>query len=310
MESSKELIQYSKKMIRKGSKSFALASFFFAEKERAGSWLLYSWCRYADDLIDLAENKTEALKRLQSLETETAKCFDQNMSLEYFDTPELKGLAVVAREFQIPARYALDLLRGMRMDVEGREYKTIEELLEYCYCVAGTVGLMMCHIMGLSRTEALDNAVCMGNAMQLTNISRDVLDDWNLGRIYFPQEWQKDYGLTKENFLQPDSRRLLSLMTKRLLNVADQNYYLGWRGLDALPFRAAWAVGVAGQVYSRIGVKVAQKKEKAWDQRCYVTLSEKIFISFIVTLKLCVRFAPRLFRPWKAKPITRTWSSS
>jgi phytoene synthase len=196
------------------------------------------------------------------------------------------------------------------MDIEEREYQTIEELLDYCYCVAGTVGLMMCHIMGLSRPEALDNAVNMGNAMQLTNISRDVLDDWNLGRIYFPKQWLQEYGLTRENFNLPDNRRLWALMTKRLLSVADKNYSSGWRGLNALPFRAAWAVAVAGQVYSRIGSKVLKKQEKAWEQRCYVTLPEKILISISTTFILFIRFLPRLFTPWKAKPINRIWSQT
>jgi len=305
-----ELVSYSKKTIQKGSKSFSLASFFFAEHERTGSWLLYSWCRYADDLIDKAENKNEALVRLESLLVQTKKCFDINVPIELFETTELKGLAVVVREFQIPEKYALDLLRGMRMDIEGREYHTIEELLDYCYCVAGTVGLMMCHIMGLSRSEALDNAVCMGNAMQLTNISRDVLDDWNLGRIYFPQSWLKEYGLNKENFNLPDSRRLWSLMTQRLLKVAEKNYLIGRKGFDALPFRAAWAVAIAEQVYSKIGEKVLNKKEKAWDKRCYVTLIEKIFISILVTIQISIRFLPRIFYPWKPEPIQKIWSQT
>lgn len=306
----KELVRYSKKTIEKGSKSFSLASFFFAEHERTGSWLLYSWCRYADDLIDKAENKKEALVRLETLQEQTKKCFDAAVPIELFDTAELKGLAVVAREFQIPEKYALDLLRGMRMDIEGRDYQTIEELLDYCYCVAGTVGLMMCHIMGLSRSEALDNAVCMGNAMQLTNISRDVLDDWNLGRIYFPQNWLKEYGLNKENYNLPDSRRLWALMIQRLLKVAEKNYLIGRKGLDALPFRAAWAVAIAGQVYSKIGEKVLNKKEKAWDKRCYVTLIEKIFISILVTIQISIRFLPRIFYPWKPEPIQKIWSQT
>jgi 15-cis-phytoene synthase len=301
-----ELVSYCKMTIQKGSKSFALASFFFSRRQRRGAWLLYSWCRYADDLIDKAKDKSEALQRLNALEEKTKLCWQKGAA--NLDAPELIGLAVVAEEFQVPQKYALDLLRGMRMDIEDKKYETIEDLLEYCYCVAGTVGLMMCHIMGLSRETALENAVHLGNAMQLTNISRDVLEDLRLGRIYFPRQWLQQLDVSEESF--STCREAWAQLSQKLLAEAETHYQSGWQGLDALPFRAAWAVAVAAKVYARIGAKVAARGMQAWDKRCYVTLLEKSWISVFVTVHISLRMLPRLLNPWKAQPINVIWSRS
>lgn len=300
----KDLISFSKQQIQKGSKSFAMASFFFKEQERAAAWLLYSWCRYVDDLIDKAPSKTEALKALRALEEQTKLCFTN----ETPDSSPMRGMQIVVRQFSIPLKYPLDMLRGMRMDVEGFTYNTLAELEDYCYCVAGTVGLMMSHIMGISSQEALQDAVAMGNAMQMTNIARDVKEDLEMGRIYFPSEWLQQFDLTKDNFSQHTTA--WPAITRQLLREADKNYQNGWAGLQFLPFRAAWAVGVAGEVYRRIGTKVRARGPKAWDKRCYTTTYEKLWVVVSASTKLFFRFLPRLWKPYSPQTITSVWGQS
>ncbi len=295
---------FSRQQIQFGSKSFCFASLFFSPKERAGSWLLYSWCRYVDDEIDQAADKADALKRLGWLEQGTREAFYSDQPLENL---HFEGLRLVIKEFGIPLKYPLDMLRGMKMDVEDRVYQTSDELEEYCYCVAGVVGLMMCHIMGVSGPQALGHAVSLGSAMQLTNIARDVQDDLTLGRIYFPRQWLATYGMTEQEFALPQNRRRWVLLTQKLLDLAAQRYNEGRQGLPYLSFRAALACGIAASVYERIGSKVLSRKEKAWDNRCYVPLGTKIRIALFETLKLGVFMSRRLIIRWTSKPIETVW---
>ncbi len=302
----KKLIELSQKDIVKGSKSFSLASFFFNRRQRQGSWLLYSWCRYVDDQIDLAPNSQVALIRLEDLGAMTLK----SERHEWMEIPAMRSLQLLVHEYKIPIQYPLDLLRGMRMDVEGRHYETLQDLEDYCYCVAGVVGLMMCHVMGVSNQKALAHAVSLGKAMQMTNICRDIEEDYKMGRIYLPAQWLRQEGLSFENFALPMNRMKWFQLSYRLLLEADQKYQTGLEGLQYLPFRAAWAVGIAARFYSRIGYKVLARKELAWDQRCHVGLLEKMVLLIQTTVKISYYFKSRLFRKWKETPIDMTWSSS
>lgn len=303
------LVDYGRRQIQVGSKSFSFASFFFSERERQGAWLLYSWCRYCDDEIDRAASPTEALARLSALEELTHAACHGDMALEH---PVFQGLRWVTREFQIPEKYPLDLLRGMRMDVEGRSYENLAELEDYCYCVAGVVGLMMCHVMGLSRTEALSNAVALGSAMQLTNICRDVDQDLALGRVYFPRQWLREAGIADgpdllHNFAAPEARKKWASLAARLLRVADERYQHGILGLDSLSFRAALAVGIAGRVYRQIGVKVLAHGDQAWDHRCYTRLDEKLWVAAQAVVDIGWRLFHRMWNRWQPQPISAVW---
>ncbi len=298
-----DLVAFSCEQIKKGSKSFAFASFFLSPRERAGAWLLYSFCRYCDDQIDHAEDHQTALQNLEKEVTEALGAKDQILN------PHLEGLRLVCQEFKIPHKYPFDLLRGMRMDVEGRKYETMDELQEYCYCVAGVVGLMMCHIMGVSHEKALDHAVSLGSAMQLTNISRDVLDDWKMGRIYIPMQWLRAADVDPRDFASPRGQAFWAVWAEQLVQEAQINYDHGREGLRYLSPKAALACGIASAVYSRIGHKVLSRKSLAWHRRCFVTLFEKIVLAVVESFRLVIS---RLVaeKSWTPQPIEHTWSKS
>src|SRR5262249_42093297 len=101
-------------------------------------------------------------------------------------TPETRCFQAVVQECAIPVRYPTGLLDGFEMDVVGTRYDTLGDLERYAYRVAGTVGLMLCHVMGVRDERALPHAAALGIAMQLTNVCRDVAEDWALGRVYVP----------------------------------------------------------------------------------------------------------------------------
>ncbi|MCA9565215.1 MAG: phytoene/squalene synthase family protein, partial [Myxococcales bacterium] len=186
-------------IIAANSKSFHLASRLLPEDVRQRAVVIYAWCRRVDDAIDECPPGTEqeALARLHDeLNAVYAEPGDSQgeSQVDIDHDVILRAFRSVVRERRIPRQYPADLLEGMRWDVEGRRYRTIETLYHYCYCVAGTVGLMMSHVMGVRRESALRNATHLGMAMQLTNICRDVVEDWQRGRLYLPESWLAEVG--------------------------------------------------------------------------------------------------------------------
>ena len=186
------IVEHSRKLIEKGSKSFAGAARLFDDDTRASAYMLYAWCRHCDDEIDDQDlgfkradgSPVPQAERLAQLTEKTraaiAGCADE---------PVFQALARVVAKHNIPARHPMELIEGFRMDVDGRHYRTADETLSYCYHVAGVVGVMMAMIMGVRDTPTLNRAADLGIAFQLTNIARDVVPDALEGRVYLPSDW-------------------------------------------------------------------------------------------------------------------------
>ncbi|MEN0088710.1 MAG: phytoene/squalene synthase family protein, partial [Pseudomonadota bacterium] len=178
----------------------------------------------------------------------------------------------------IPHAHPLALVRGFEMDVDERAYVTIADTEEYCYHVAGVVGVMMAQVMGVRSEATLDRASDLGIAFQLTNIARDVIDDAHAGRMYLPLDWLKEQGLESIDPDDPDHRRRLYGLALRLLDRADPHYESAHAGIAALPWRSAWAIAAAGRVYRDIGSKLRQGGPDAWQSRISTTKGRKIFL--------------------------------
>jgi phytoene synthase len=220
------------------------------------------------------------------------------------------ALQYIVHRYGIPAHYALELVEGMAMDARGTRYNSLKELLLYCYRVAGTVGLMMSHVMGLRDESALKHAADLGIAMQLTNIARDITEDAAMGRIYLPLSWLQEAQIPIAEVAAPEHREKLAMLSLRLLREADRYYRSGDAGLWHLSFRWACAVSAARQVYSEIGSLLLRKGARAWDQRTYVTGSLKVWVVMCAVLSL-LRWVPgRLSRPWSAAPLRIVWKYS
>lgn len=267
--------QINKGIIQSGSKSFYFASVLLPQECRTACYQLYSWCRYVDDQVDLVDVRQARLNliELKGL-TEIALKGDQKV------TPPFQQLREVARKYQIPSLYFEDMLKGLTMDVEGVTFRDLAELRLYCYRVAGTVGLMMSHVLGVSDKRALDHARELGIAMQLTNIARDVRSDFERGRVYLPMQWLRDLEIEVRELMEPYNRNSLVKVIRRLLDEADQSYRFGREGIPYLSKGARLAITVASQVYRRIGVIVGARLGRAWDHRVYVPWWQKCFILF------------------------------
>ncbi len=275
------LVAASRAAIARGSKSFALASRLFDPATRDRATLLYAWCRYADDVIDgqvdgfsrvvAVESPTERLAALEA-GTRAALAGDVNSDLPF------AALARVAAETSMPDRYPLDLIEGFRSDVEERSFATFDETMTYCYHVAGCVGVMMAIVMGVSPDDraTLDRACDLGLAFQLNNIARDIIEDAANGRCYLPEDWLAAAGIAPETFAMAANRVALASVVARLVDEAERYAASSCFGTPALPWRSAWAVLAAADIYGSIGRRVRTEGTAALDRRVTTSRGEKL----------------------------------
>ncbi len=274
------ILDASRASIQKGSTSFAAAARLFDPKVREDAYLLYAWCRHCDDEIDgqvmgrgaVGLDPVLAKAKLVELEDNTRRA----LAGETMDDTAFAAFQRVALRHGMAARYPLDLLEGFRMDVEGRTYQTLEDTLLYAYHVAGVVGVMMAQVMGVSDLATLRRAADLGLALQLTNISRDVIEDAKGGRVYLPAEWLGAAAGDPEAVADPANRAAVFSATQRLLAAAEPYYASARWGLKALGFRSAWAIAAARGVYRQIGVKVLAMGPEGMDRRASTSASTKL----------------------------------
>lgn len=276
MSNTSELAQVS---IDQGSKSFAMASRLFPKELRDGANRIYFWCRHCDDVIDEGGGFAE----LETLKVLTLNIWDKDQKSHQEPFMAFRETII---KYNIPSHYPMELLEGMRMDLVGKSYFTLSELKLYCYRVASTVGLMMCHVMGIYRASALKEAADLGVAMQLTNIARDVKEDFDLGRTYLPLEWLQAEGLTQTNYMKRENREKLFRVIKRLLFVAEDSYQEGLKGLDALSWRSALTILCAARIYREIGREILHIGPAAIDNRTVISKKQKysIVLSSLATM--------------------------
>lgn len=267
-------------IIRQHSKSFALAARLLSPDVRRRAERLYAWCRYADDAIDYAPTPFAAVVALAELRAELNAIYTGRTP----DTAAGQMLKAVVEEIRLPSEYPEELLKGMTMDTLGQRYNSLDELLQYCHRVAGVVGLMMCHAMGVTDDRAAVHAGHLGIAMQLTNIARDVAEDWAKNRLYLPTDW---LGGTPTAGRQLDDSTVAPAI-RRLLNEADRYYVSGDGGLQYLDRRSRLAVRTARLVYSAIGHQVRQCGCRPSAGRAITSKATKVRAVLMATWKTCL----------------------
>lgn len=280
MASREALVAHARASIARGSKSFAAASRLFQPVMRDRVWLLYAWCRACDDIVDGQDHGGtmtsvgDLAARLTRIETLT----DAALAGEETGEPAFDCLALVARECALPHRYVHDLLEGFALDAEGWRPETLNDLLAYCYHVAGAVGCLMAIVMGVAPDDeaVIDRACDLGLAFQLANVARDVTEDAAGGRCYLPRDWLREVELDESALLDPAARPRLALLTGRLATLAGRYEVSARVGTPALSYRAAWAVLAAAGIYGGIARKVLGAGQGALDRRMTTGTGEKL----------------------------------
>ncbi|NBN63136.1 phytoene/squalene synthase family protein [Pannonibacter tanglangensis] len=256
--------------IRKGSRSFHLASALLPADIRSAAQALYAFCRHADDLIDDPRANRHALDQLR-LRLELI--YDGRPADHACD----RAFARTVAQHAIPKELPAALLDGFDMDISRRHYGSIAEVKAYATCVASSVGLMMALVMGTGEAAALARAADLGIAMQLTNIARDVGEDARNGRLYLPADWLDEAGVDAADLLRaPRFSPALGRVVQRLLAEAGAHYRLGHAGIAALPAPCRPAIRSAALVYEAIGNAVAAQGHDSVSSRAHTSLAGKL----------------------------------
>lgn len=259
--------------------SFAFATRFLPAAERARIAGIYAWCRYTDDLVDVADARG-AHERLDRWHALSRDAYAGNVTgVELLD-----DVMPAARRAGVPFRYPAELVEGMRMDLRHRPYATMHELRTYLWRAAGTVGLWLAESYGVRDPWALERAALLGEAMQLTNIIRDVGEDLDRGRLYVPLEVMEAYGLDREMLIA--ARRMgLPLgkpwcsMIEELIGIADRDYGKAREALFALPPGFRRAAAIASHVYAGIHDAVRRIDHQTLHRRASTSRAEKVALA-------------------------------
>ncbi len=262
--------------IRRHSRSFSFASRLLPAGKRADVERLYAWCRWCDDGVDAAASQEDAHDFVDRATQDVHRIAAGLAPVEI----ESRWLAELVGRHELPLEAALALLDGMRSDLTPAAGFDEEELLRYCFRVAGAVGVLMCPILGLDDRRFLPHAAALGMGMQLTNIARDVAEDWRRSRCYLPVEWTD--GLRPAGD-PPDPERVRRGVRK-ILDVADAYYAAGEAGVSGLDPDSRLAVRAAARIYHAIGTRIRKRDCQVLDERAHVSTFRKVRLFALAVL--------------------------
>lgn len=243
--SMRKAYKQAEKITAEHSKSFYFASGLLPEEKRSAVRALYAFCRTVDDIVDeSSDSEQDAQLDYWRTMVETASFADNDLvAAAWADT---------LTRYHIPRHYALQLIDGVARDLFQPRYQTFDELARYCYGVASTVGLMSMYIVGFQNNEAVPYAIKLGVALQMTNILRDVGEDYKNGRLYLPREELAFYGIQEsdiaEGHITDNWRQFMKFQIERTRQVYEDSR----AGVKMLEREGQLAIGAASVFYQGI----------------------------------------------------------
>jgi 15-cis-phytoene synthase len=272
----------SRKMTREHAKTFYFASHVLPAQKRSDAYAVYAFCRHVDDQIDLAPDDLSRERALADLSHllhmaygSDAEAAALENSLEW-----LKAFRETVRRRAIPVRYFEDLLKGVEMDRGRVRIQTWEVLNAYCYHVASVVGLIMVHVLTEPAPELLKPASDLGTAMQLTNILRDILEDWQRDRIYLPGEELERFGLSEKSIAGQVVDEPFRKMMRFQIARARDYYEAAEPGIAALPADGSrFCARLMSTVYGAILDEIERADYQVFRGRVRVSLPRKLALA-------------------------------
>jgi len=238
------------------AKSFSWAGYFLPKEKFRECSALYDFCRVADNIADDEEGIENKLKKFIQFENDFHK--------KNFENSIIKNMWELIEKFDISLKVVQDLLLGIKSDIKTEvKLDSKKDLLIYSYRVAGTVGLMMAKILKVNKKNSLKSAIDLGIAMQLTNISRDVIEDAKINRFYIDKSFEK---------------------ISSTIRLAETFYENSFYSIKDIPVGFRFSILVARRVYRKIGYKILNTKNLENYQnsgKIYVSKLEKIFETFL-----------------------------
>lgn len=272
---------------RKHAKTFYMATRFLPYHKQRSIFAVYGLCRTLDDLVDEAEyhpkrSKSNIIRELENFRVQLISAYrgaEQKNSV-------LIAFADVLNRYKISLEHPLTLLDGVKMDLVKNRYENFDELYEYSYKVASVVGLMTSEIFGYSDQKAMNYAVDLGIAMQLTNILRDVGEDLSRNRIYLPKEDLERFGLKEKDLFKREVSPNFVECMKFQIERARTYYSSAGKGIPMLSKDSRLPVLLARENYSRILDKIEENEYHVFHQRAYLNSTEKFSILPKILLQL------------------------
>ncbi|QAS51223.1 phytoene/squalene synthase family protein [Halobacillus litoralis] len=265
-----EAYHHCRELIEKHSKTFSKAFAMLPKKQKRAVWAIYAFCRRVDDIVDEGENpKSE----LEAFAVDFEAFMDGTLELDH---PCWIALDDVFNNFPIDPQPYYDMIKGQRMDLYPRTIHSKDDLLDYCYHVASTVGLMLLPVIAPGRVDMLRNgAIELGYAMQLTNILRDIGEDLEIDRIYLPGDLMKQYGYTFVELQEQKVNQAFIRLWEDLASDAEIYYEQGLATLEAYPVYSRAPVGGAARMYRAILSEVRKNDYQVFEKRNFVSDQKK-----------------------------------
>lgn len=265
-----------RRITKQYAKTFYLAGCFLPREKRDAAFSVYAIGRLGDEAVDGIHASPKDKLIAQVKDKVAAAYAASNDSL---NEPLLLVFRETVKKFHIPKHYLDELFAGISMDLEKTRYRNFQELYTYCYRVAGVVGLLMLKIFGEVKPQAQKYAIDLGIAMQLTNILRDIPEDWGRGRIYLPQEEMVRYRITESDIanktVSSDFKALLQFQIQR----AREYYASAKEGIKNIQHgRSRFVVSVMLQMYSEILTVIERQGYDIYSKRAYVPAFRKVSI--------------------------------
>jgi len=264
-------IEECKEYTRHHAKSFYFSSFLLSKEKRYAAYAIYTFCRYTDNLVDHSHKipDFETVSRFDSVNNFLDDVYSGGIPDNAF--------ANTVKKFKIPRHYFTELIDGVMMDITKNRFATFMELDTYCYKVASVVGLMMSEIFGYSSKSALPYAVYLGKAMQLTNILRDIHEDYMMDRIYLPDDELKCFEYTGDDIRNKVMDSRFFDMMKFNIGRNRAFYELGSNGIPYLTNDGSRTTAVLMyKIYSGILNEIEKHNYDIYSQRRYVSTMGKI----------------------------------
>jgi 15-cis-phytoene synthase len=269
-----DAISYCTKLTKDHSSTFYLGSRLFSQPERRAVSVVYAVCRSGDDAVDEALNYSFAFDNL--------RLWWENIERAYSRQPRVNqplelALSWVLENYDVPKQAFEELYLGLDSDLRPSPYETLEDLMLYCRRVAGVVGWLIAPIAGYrGGQETLEYALALGQAMQLTNILRDVGEDFEKGRCYLPKDLLVKHNVNVNDLRAGQVDENYIALLEELADIASQLYRQGWRGIPHLKGAGKTAVGVAALNYESILTKLRQNNYDNLTKRAHLKTFERI----------------------------------
>lgn len=251
------------------SRTFALASALLPKEKRQAARALYSFCRVSDNIVDHnpGNDPLHDLSVWRGRAMAAHPNGDDLVAAAWADT-RLK--------YRIPSLYGEQLLDGVAADLTKNRYQTFDELAAYAYGVASTVGLMAMHIIGFSGPEAVPHAIKLGIALQVTNILRDVGEDWQNGRLYLPQDELQRFGISEDDIaagvVTPRWREFMRFQIRRVRGLFADSF----PGIAMLNGDGRFAIAAAARLYEAILDDIEAHDYDVFSRRAHVSALGKL----------------------------------